>query len=425
LQETHSVEKNVPLWKKQWGGSGQLIFSHGTSGSTGVATIIHFSMNYKIKTINRSLDGRYLAIHLDIDEIPYCIINCYAPNTNNLKKQLIWLEHTQNILQEYSDSNIIIGGDLNDVFIPMLDRYKCKPGIQPTEYVKAWLTICEEQNLSDFWRILNPNTRKYTWRQGSSLARLKQSRLDYWIVSTHMMYNLEKVDIENSIRSDHSAITINFYKNQAPERGPSFWHFNASLLKDKKYVAEINNYLNLALEKYKDLEDKGLKWDLIKMEIRSSTICFSKNKAKETRDNIKQAMITSVKLEKLVNEQPTDKILKEYQENKLYVEQYNKEKANGALMRSKVNWAEFGEKNSKFFLNLEKRNHKMKCITKLIDDNEKEITDPSEILKYEKSFYNTLYSAPLRNDITHKEQYKAKTTFIDKSLIQTSINSSG
>ena len=69
--------------------------------------------------------------------------------------------------------------------------------------------------------------------------------------------------------------------------GPSFWHFNASLLKDNKYVDEINHYLDQALEKYNDIEDKGLKWDLIKMEIRSSTICFSKNKAKETRDNIK------------------------------------------------------------------------------------------------------------------------------------------
>jgi hypothetical protein len=107
------------------------------------------------------------------------------------------------------------------------------------------------------------------------------------------------------------------------------------------------------------------------MEIRSSTIYLSKNKAKETRDKIKQAMILAYKLEKEINKQPTNDILKQYLENKLYIEQYNKERANGALLRSKINWAEFGERNSKFFLNLEKRNYNMKCITKLIDEKEK------------------------------------------------------
>jgi hypothetical protein len=29
----------------------------------------------------------------------------------------------------------------------------------------------------------------------------------------------------------------------------------------------------------------------------------------------------------------------------MYIEHYNNEKANGALIRSKADWAEFGEKN--------------------------------------------------------------------------------
>ena len=155
------------------------------------------------------------------------------------KNQLKWLEHIQNILQEHGEANIIIGGDLNDCFIPSLDKYKCKPNTQPTEYVKAWLTLCNEFNLIDFWRALNPGVRRYTWRQGGSASTLKQSRLDYWLVSTHMMYNLENVDIETSLRSDHSIITIDFFKNETPERGPSFWHFNANLLRDRKYIDEI------------------------------------------------------------------------------------------------------------------------------------------------------------------------------------------
>ena len=91
------------------------------------------------------------------------------------------------------------------------------------------------------------------------------------------------------------------------------------------------------------------------MEIRSSTICFSKNKAKETRLNIKKAIVQAEKLEKLSNNDPSDEILKQYHENKTYIEDYNNDKANGAILRSKVAWAEFGERNSKFFLNQRKK----------------------------------------------------------------------
>jgi hypothetical protein len=143
-----------------------------------------------------------------------------------------------------------------------------------TEYVKAWKTICEECNLADVWRILNPDIKCYTWRQGSSLATLKQSRLDYWLISVHLMYDLCNVDIKPSMRSDHSLIDIDFYKHDSPVRGPSFWRFNASLLKDSEYVEQMKLGIQKALDKYANLEDLGLRWDLMKMELRSSTICY-------------------------------------------------------------------------------------------------------------------------------------------------------
>ena len=92
--------------------------------------------------------------------------------------------------------------------------------------------------MADFWRIINPEKRTYTWRQGTCASKLKQSRLDYWLISIHMMYEMDKVDIKPSIDSDHSIITLDFYKNETPERGPSFWHFNASLLKDTEYIGK-------------------------------------------------------------------------------------------------------------------------------------------------------------------------------------------
>jgi exonuclease III len=288
LQETHTTKRTETIWKNEWK-DWDISFSSGDSSSKGVATFFPKSMDYKIHETISDPFGRYVAIYCTICNKDFCLINCYAPNTTKPKDQLKWLEKIHEIIQKYEETNIIIGGDLNDCFKPHLDRYRCKPGTKETEYIQAWKTICERYNLADIWRTLNPDKRSYTWRQGSSATRLKQSRLDYWIASAHLMYDLQGVDIKPSIRSDHSLINIDLYKSEQSTRGPSYWRFNASLLNDRKYIEEIKLRYNMALEKYNDIDDKGLKWDLIKMEIRSSTICFSKTKGKETREKLKEA----------------------------------------------------------------------------------------------------------------------------------------
>jgi hypothetical protein len=161
------------------------------------------------------------------------------------------------------------------------------------------------------------------------------------------MYDLNQVDIKPSVRSDHSLIDLDLYNSEQPSRGPSYWNFNASLLKNKAYSEKINKCITDSIEKYNDLDDKGLTWDLIKMEIRSTTICFSKDKAKETRQRLKNAMTNVVALENKINDNPTDEILEQYNEHKTYIENYNNEKANGAITRSRADWAEYGEKKFK------------------------------------------------------------------------------
>ena len=68
-------------------------------------------------------------------------------------------------------------------------------------------------------------------------------------------------------------------------------------------------------------------------------------------------------------------------------------KTKGAIIRSRVRWYNDGEKNTKYFLNLEKRHLKQKTRRCLhLSDNEVVNTD-EEILKEAKSFYQKLYSS--------------------------------
>ena len=56
-------------------------------------------------------------------------------------------------------------------------------------------------------------------------------------------------------------------------------------------------------------------------------------------------------------------------------------------MCSKSNWYEFGEKSSKYFLNLEKRSKAKSHVRTMITENNSEISKPQAILLRIKDFY--------------------------------------
>ena len=66
-------------------------------------------------------------------------------------------------------------------------------------------------------------------------------------------------------------------------------------------------------------------------------------------------------------------------------------KTRGTIIRSRARWYELGEKNSKYFLNLEKTNQRKKHVTSLINDSGMKITSPNEILKEEETFFQNIY----------------------------------
>ena len=64
--------------------------------------------------------------------------------------------------------------------------------------------------------------------------------------------------------------------------------------------------------------------------------------------------------------------------------------AQGAIVRSRATWYEYGEKSNKYFLNLENSRKKKSCI-KLNTENDKSTTNPKEILNEIQLFYANLY----------------------------------
>ena len=81
-------------------------------------------------------------------------------------------------------------------------------------------------------------------------------------------------------------------------------------------------------------------------------------------------------------------------------------KSNGIKLRSKAKWIVEGEKNTKYFLNLEKRNYNSKCIKKLINSQGEELTDLKSIINEQSEYYQKLYSTHLIDNAKTKKRNK-------------------
>ena len=78
-------------------------------------------------------------------------------------------------------------------------------------------------------------------------------------------------------------IQIKITLQNEQKRGPGFWKFNTSLLRDEVYIDVIRNLIENLKTDYTDVEDSALKWDLIKCDIRQFTIDYSKTQSKIRR----------------------------------------------------------------------------------------------------------------------------------------------
>ena len=395
LQETHSLEKYEKQWKAEWGSD--IIFSHGSYNSCGVAILLDSKFDYKIKDVQRDKNGRLLIVTIDINDETYVLINVYAPTKNHPNEQNIFFSILNRELSKYAGSNIIIGGDFNVCMNPEIDKMGGKKDkISSTQ--KQLYSMLETHDIIDAWRVLNENEKRFTWRSTTKQGRVA-CRLDLWLISSHLMFDIANVQIVPSIKTDHSLITLSLFLKKTPKRGKGFWKFNNSLLIDKEYISIIERFLESYEEKYDVVNNKALAWDTLKCEIRGITISYSINKAKQKRQYVEDLNMQLKNLEtKLDNGEDVGDA---YNAVRNELGEIEEETLRGNIIRSRAQLIEENEKCSKYFMKLVNRNYKSKCITTLLKDDQI-LNQQSEILVECKQFYESLYSS--KQSITNLDQ---------------------
>lgn len=140
----------------------------------------------------------------------------------------------------------------------------------------------------------------------------------------------------------------------------------------------------------------GLFYETLLMMIRGETVRFSKQKARRLRLKEHEILMDINRRQELFNTNKSENNLRLLEDAKHSLESVRKSKINGLITRSRVQWFEEGEKCTKYFLSLEKRNAVRNKIQSLKIDNEV-ITDNKQIIQYFSDNLQTKYRAKSSN----------------------------
>ena len=105
--------------------------------------------------------------------------------------------------------------------------------------------------------------------------------------NTKSRQNLQKLvtttEIMTPTSTDHSPVLFSLSKEKDCLRGKGFWKFNISLTKTKNYITEIKELICSFCTTNESLFNRQLKWEHLKYEVRKFTINYTKQIAKEKR----------------------------------------------------------------------------------------------------------------------------------------------
>lgn len=396
LQDTHFEPDIEVIVRAEWGY--ECWFNSFTSRARGVAILFNNTFEFKMKDVYSDKRGNLIVINVIINSIEYILVNVYAPN----KDEPDFFRSMQNVLNKYNVDNVIIGGDWNLLLDPNIDgkNYKHVNNPRAKEEVSN-LTL--QFNLTDIWRHLHPSGKQYTWHKKVNRKIIQQGRLDFFLLSDQLVNLCQKSGIIPGYRTDHSIVTfeLNAIENK---RAKTFWKFNNLLLRDQTYIETIKNTINNTKIRYMPLVyieetigevelfqpsiDAQLFLEVLLMEIRSSTLKYSAIRKKDEQNEEKQIILDIEELEK--DKELNQEVILEKTEK---LEAIRKNKLIGALIRSRANWIENGEKPTKYFCYLENRHFISKRMNRLVDKTGKEINEDEEIIEEAKVFYENLYSS--------------------------------
>ena len=384
LQETFLTSKLIDTVKKEWDGTIINNLSNSTH-SRGIAILFKKDLDIDIKNTISDKEGRRLLVNVTIQNQDYTIVTMYSPNI--CSKRIDFFKNTENWIHRYATNNshLIVGGDMNSI----MKRTDRSSGIIENCNTH-FINFQNNCNLKDTWTSKFPEEVKYTYIPHNKNAA--RSRIDYILLSNHLLMSLSKINVITAPVPDHKAVVADL-KIHPQKRGKGYWKLNCSYL----YLQNIKDMFIDTTNEYQNCPNHFV-WDLFKIRVKEFSIKYGIHAAKMKNKTIMEIQNNIDDFDQRIVKNPNDNELRD--QRNILKKQYDTlslEKAKGAQIRARLQWAENGEKNTSFFLNLENSRQTNNTISNLRDKNGLTVNDDKAILDISEHFYDKLYTSKKPN----------------------------
>lgn len=186
----------------------------GYSGTAIYTRVKPLSVSNDIGIDEHDHEGRVITMEFD----DFYLVCVYVPNSQDELKRLTYRMKWEDDFRSYvsglaEKKGVVICGDLNvahndiDIKNPASNRHNA--GF--TDEERGKFNALLEAGFVDSWRMLNPDTVKYSWWSYRFKARERNAgwRIDYFIVSESMKDRISGAEIHNEIfGSDHCPVEL-------------------------------------------------------------------------------------------------------------------------------------------------------------------------------------------------------------------------
>ena len=186
----------------------------GYSGTAIYTRIKPLSVSNNIGIDEHDHEGRVITMEFD----DFYLVCVYVPNSQDELKRLTYRMKWEDDFRSYvsglaEKKGVVICGDLNvahndiDIKNPASNRHNA--GF--TDEERGKFNALLDAGFVDSWRMLNPDTVKYSWWSYRFKARERNAgwRIDYFIVSESMKDRISGAEIHNEIfGSDHCPVEL-------------------------------------------------------------------------------------------------------------------------------------------------------------------------------------------------------------------------
>lgn len=345
LQETHMVTADHNKLRKSW--VGQVYHSNFNTRARGTAIIFHKNIQFTLTESISDPQGRFIILTGLLYYIPVILACVYAPNWDDVS----FVNKLISALPSMNSHHLILGGDMNCVMDPVLDRSSSR-SVSSSRMARALSTFMNEAGCIDPWRFFYPHNKEFSY---FSHVHHSYSRIDYFFMDKTLLPAVKSTEYSAIVESDHSPLLLDLCFSLNRTERPS-WRLDPTLLADDSFCSLISTAIDNFLQTNRsDSISPSLLWETLKAVIRGEILSYTATRNK-TRRRMQEQLIDSIRdLDRRYSISPSPELYKERLGLQTQYNLLSTDKTEQHLLRSRGFIYEHGEKAGRLLA------HQLKC----------------------------------------------------------------